>query len=249
MSNSLKIIVPFYNPGEFLETCVATIMSQKHDNYKVIFIDDASTDNSWDLLPHDDDRAICIRNEKNVTALPNLHMAIMDHCDPDDIVCIVDGDDWLPHKKVLKFIDDYYTEHNCWVTYGQARWTDGRRGFATHYTERDFNRIRKSVSDFKISHLRTFRAGAYQILKEQDSDFSCLKDNNGEFYKMTYDVAIMLPLLEVSGFSRVKFINEILYTYNRDNPISDDKKNQALQTGIHIEILSKPPFKRVEKYK
>ena len=24
MNNKIKIIVPFYNPGEFLETCVAT---------------------------------------------------------------------------------------------------------------------------------------------------------------------------------------------------------------------------------
>jgi glycosyltransferase involved in cell wall biosynthesis len=246
MSNKIKVIVPFYNPGDFLEKCVATVMSQKGVDFKAIFIDDASTDGSWDLLPHDDENAVCIRNEKNVTALPNLHMAIMEHCDPDDIVCIVDGDDWLPHKKVLKFIDDYYTENDPWVTYGQATWTDGRRGFASAYPEHEFKRLRKSP--FRISHLRTFRAGVYQAIAKQDPDFSCLKDDSGKFYEMTYDVAIMFPLLELSGLDRVKFINEILYVYNRENPISDDKKNQQLQWDIHAEIAKKEPFKQIESY-
>lgn len=38
MKNNIKIITPFYNPGEFLETCVNTLMSQKYDSFKVIFV-------------------------------------------------------------------------------------------------------------------------------------------------------------------------------------------------------------------
>ena len=39
-------------------------MSQKYENFKAIFIDDASTDNSWDLLPHNNEKAICIKNKE-----------------------------------------------------------------------------------------------------------------------------------------------------------------------------------------
>ena len=144
MENPIKIIVPFYNASEFIERCVNSVMSQKYNNYKVIFIDDASTDNSWDLLPHDNDKAICIKNEKNVTALPNIHTAVMEHCEPDDIVILVDGDDWLINKKVLSYLNDFYNENDCWVTYGQASWTDGRRGFATAYPKEEFEHLRKA---------------------------------------------------------------------------------------------------------
>ena len=51
MSNRIVVVTPFYNPGEFLEKCVASLMSQKYDNFKVIFVDDCSTDGSFDKLP------------------------------------------------------------------------------------------------------------------------------------------------------------------------------------------------------
>jgi glycosyltransferase involved in cell wall biosynthesis len=246
MNNNIKIITPFYNPGEFLETCVNTLMSQKYDNFKVLFVDDCSTDGSFDKLPHDNEKAVIIKNETRKTALENIHDAIVNHCDPDDIVVLVDGDDWLPNKNVLSYINDFYNQNDCWIMYGQANWTDGRRGFASAYSAEEFKNIRKTP--FRVSHLRTFRAGLYQKIKEQDSDFSCMKDSSGGFYKMTYDVAIMFPILEMAGVEKVAFNDTILYIYNRNNPISDDRVNQQMQWDIHTEISNKPTFNKIEKY-
>jgi glycosyltransferase involved in cell wall biosynthesis len=247
MSNRIVIITPFYNPGSFLEQCVASLITQKHDNFHIIFVDDASTDGAFDKLPKDLPNVTIIKNEIRKTALENLHNAIVNHCGPDDIVALVDGDDWLPNKKVLSYIDDFYTQNDCWIMYGQASWTDGRRGFASAYSEQEFSDIRKSP--FRVSHLRTFRAGLYHKIAEQDPKFECMKDAAGEFYKMTYDVAIMFPLLEMAGFNYTKFNDTILYTYNRSNPISDDRVNQQLQWSIHNEISNKKKFERVNDYK
>lgn len=241
---SIKIITPFYNPGEFLDNCVSSIITQKYDNYKVIFTDDCSTDNSWSKLPHDSSKAICIKTDKRKTALENIHNSIINHCDEDDIVVLLDGDDWFPNKNTLSYINEFYTKHNCWIMYGQSQWTDGRRGFACPYTEDEFNNIRNTP--FKVSHIRTFKAGLYKKIADQDPNFSCLKDDFGEFYKMTYDVAIMFPILEMAGHEKTKFNDTILYIYNRNNPISDDKVDQTLQTNIHIEINKKPKFKKID---
>jgi glycosyltransferase involved in cell wall biosynthesis len=247
MKNNIKIITPFYNPGEFLDTCINTLMSQKYDNFKVIFVDDCSNDGSFERLPHDNEKAIIIKNETRKTALENIHNAIMNHCDADDIVVLVDGDDWLPNKNVLSYVNDFYNQNDCWIMYGQSQWTDGRRGFASAYSAEEFKNIRKSP--FRVSHLRTFRAGLYQKIKEQDSEFSCMKDSSGEFYKMTYDVGIMFPMLEMAGVEKVAFNDTILYIYNRNNPISDDKVNQQLQWDIHTEISNKKSFNKIEDYK
>jgi glycosyltransferase involved in cell wall biosynthesis len=247
MNNRIVVITPFYNPGYFLSQCVASLMSQKYDNFHVVFVDDASTDGALDKLPKDDSRVTIIHNEIRKTALENLHNAIMNHCNPDDIVVFVDGDDWLPNKKVLSEINDFYNKHDCWIMYGQASWTDGRRGFASAYLNEEFSNLRNAP--FRVSHIRSFRAGLYQMIQTQDPTFSCLKDKSGEFYKMTYDVAIMLPILEMAGPDKTRFNDTILYIYNRNNPISDDRVNQQLQWNIHAEINQKPKFKKIESYK
>lgn len=244
MNNKIVVITPFYNPGEFLEKCVSSLITQKYDNYHIYFVDDASTDGSFDKLPKDNPNVTVIRNKVRKTALENLHFVLMNHCAPNDIAVFVDGDDWLPNKKVISYINDFYNQNDCWIMYGQASWTDGRRGFASAYSREEIDNLRSSP--FRISHIRTFKAGLYQKIKEQDEYFSCLKNSKGEFYKMTYDVAIMLPILEMAGFDKIKFNDTILYTYNRSNPISDDRVNQQLQWDIHGEINKKEKFKKID---
>ena len=251
MNNKIKIITPFYNPGDFLDYCVNSIITQKYDNYRVIFVDDCSTDGSFDKLPVGHKNAHVIKNGTRKTALENLHNAIMDHCRPDDIVVLVDGDDWLSSKKALSYINEFYNEHNCWMMYGQASWTNGMKGIARPFpNEEHIKKLRTEVGAFHyISHIRTFRAGLYHKIQEQDPGFSCLKDRDGNYYKMTYDTAMFLPMVEMAGFDKVKYNDKSLYIYNRDNPISDDKVDQSLQTGIHREIMKKKPFKQIENYK
>jgi len=245
--NKIKIIIPFYNPGDFLEQCIATAMSQKYEDYKVIFVDDMSTDGSYDKLPHDNDKAIIIKNEIRKTALENIHDAIMNHCDEDDIVVLLDGDDWFPNKKVLQYVDEQYNEHDCWIMYGQASWTDGRRGFASAYPVEEFRDVRNAP--FRVSHLRTFRAGLYQSIKDQDPTFSHLKDDEGNFYRWSYDTAMMFSIMEMAGHEKTKFNDTILYIYNRDNPISEDKVNQQAQWDVHKAVSQKEPMIQIASYK
>ena len=108
MNNRIVIITPFYNPGEFLEKCVASAITQKYDNFHIYFVDDASTDGSFDKLPLGHPNVTVITNQERRTALENIHFVIMNHCKPDDIVVTLDGDDWFPTKKVLSYINDFY---------------------------------------------------------------------------------------------------------------------------------------------
>ena len=51
MNNKIKIIVPFYNPGKFLDRCVNSLLTQDYDNYEILFIDDCSSDGSFSKIP------------------------------------------------------------------------------------------------------------------------------------------------------------------------------------------------------
>lgn len=280
MKNKIKIIVPFYNPGKFLDRCVNSLLTQDYDNYEILFVDDCSTDGSFSKIPavkyKGDENGELLKDEngepivehkhplldktkcKNIlawrsgermTALPNLHNGIMRFAtEPDDIVVIVDGDDWLFNKKALSYINDFYNKNpECWMMYGSSKWTNNMKCCAREYTKEEFEDLRKAP--FKISHIRTFRAGLYKSIGEQDFQYDCMKDKHGNWYQMTYDVAMFLPMLEMAGKEHIFYNDTPLYVYNRDNPISDDKVNQQLQWDIHAEILRKKPFERIESYK
>jgi glycosyltransferase involved in cell wall biosynthesis len=279
MNNKIKVIVPFYNPGKFLDRCVNSLLTQDYDNYEVLFVDDCSTDGSFAKIPavkyKTDDEGNVLKDENDepivesmhpmlkktkcqnilawrsgerVTALPNLHNGIMRFAtEPDDIVVILDGDDWLFNRTALSYINDFYNKNpECWMMYGSSKWTNGAKCCAREYTEEDFKDLRKAP--FKVSHIRTFRSGLYKKIAEQDENFECMKNPQGQWYEMTYDVAMFLPMLEMAGKEHVFYNETPLYVYNRENPISDDKVNQQLQWDIHAEILRKKPFDKIESY-
>jgi glycosyltransferase involved in cell wall biosynthesis len=236
MQNKFLILCFFHNAAEYIEKCIGSIISQDYQNYRVLFVDDASTDNGFDLID-DNERFIKIKNQENKGLLYNYATYLPIHANEDDIIIVLDGDDSLYGNKVLSYLNDFYNEHNCLVTYGQSLWTDGRKGFARPYTQQEFNNLRKT--QFLASHLRTFKYECFNELMNQDPNFDCFKDKNGNFYMMAGDVATMYPIMEIAGFEKVKYIDKILYLYNIHNPISDHVKNQQLQWDINNEINNK----------
>lgn len=48
--HKIKSISPFYNAEKFIDKCVNSVLTQKYDNFDALFIDDASTDNSFEVM-------------------------------------------------------------------------------------------------------------------------------------------------------------------------------------------------------
>lgn len=46
----LSVIVPNYNKAKYIPQCLDSILSQSRKDFEVIIVDDASTDESWDIL-------------------------------------------------------------------------------------------------------------------------------------------------------------------------------------------------------
>lgn len=68
MEVKVSIIIPVYNAGEFLDTCLASVTNQTLQEIEIICIDDASTDDSYDILQRyacQDDRIILLHNDVN----------------------------------------------------------------------------------------------------------------------------------------------------------------------------------------
>ena len=47
---TISILIPVYNVADYVEECLNSILAQIDDNVEIIVMNDASTDNSWDVL-------------------------------------------------------------------------------------------------------------------------------------------------------------------------------------------------------
>jgi len=243
METNFTVVVPFHNARPFLAECAHSIMAQGHKKWKAIFADDASTDGSIEEIPTDP-RFTIARSEKRLTALENIHNTIVSaNLKPEDVICLVDGDDYLIRNDALGLVASLYEVPGTMLTYGQYVWPNNMVGHCRPYTTETFASLRSG--GYWASHLRTFKFKLYQEMMAQDPNLSCFKDKSGLFYRTCYDVAIMTPLMEIAGLSGIAFNPHPVYMY-RQHPNNDHVVDRSGQKRAEIEIFAKKPFERMK---
>ena len=168
----------------------------------------------------------------------NVHDAVHSMKD-NTIVVILDGDDWLPNENVLKYLNDVYNSGDIWMTNG------------SYIIEPTHEIVRPKISDsywsgniraktWEFSHLGTFKKELFCKIKRKD-----LMSSYGEFWSTTSDQAIMWPMAEMAGPENFKSIDEVLYVYNRLNPLSDDRAHRTDQLSTERVIRNKKPYNKL----
>jgi len=122
MVNSFKVFVPFYNVENWIKKTIRSIKRQDYDHYECILVDDMSTDNSAQIAEQEisgDDRFKLIKNTEKKYVLKNLADTITRfNPNDEDVIVVVDGDDWLSRKDALTLLKNIYEQEECWLTYG-----------------------------------------------------------------------------------------------------------------------------------
>ena len=243
MNTHFTIIIPSYNCERWVEWNLKSVLKQDYDNYKIVYIDDCSTDKTYDTAKQILSNATVdyeiVRNDKNMKALYNLYTQIHNSKE-NTVIVTLDGDDALAGVNVLDKLDTIYSTTNCWMTVGSYMQNDNYTIVSPEVDENYWEQnIRKAPWSF--SHLRTFKKELFCKIKKED-----LLDNDGHFYKCTFDRAMMYPMVEMSGKDKVNLINDVLYIYNRHNPISVDRVHRYDQLRIESVVSNKPQYKKIE---
>lgn len=219
----MKIVVltTSYNCENFIDKCLFSIMSQSQEDFECFITDDLSTDGTTEKIKEvirGDSRFHLIENKEKKYQGGNYNQIIRgEYGILDEDVCVeVDGDDWLPDSNVFQRVNNVYKNDNVWIANGSFKYQDGRFGFSS--AQKSFDDIRNKP--FTLSHLRTWRAFLWRKIDESD-----LKDENGNFWRVAGDLSFMYPLVEMSGIEHYKFMPEINYIYNENNPLNDHKIN------------------------
>ena len=204
-------------PTSYIERALRSAV-QDYDDYRIIVRDDASTDGTWEIIqevaptlgvPID-----IAQNTERLAPCGN-HYQMAQLVEDDEVIVNLDGDDQLSGRNVLSILNEVYADPAVWMTYGSYGYDevsrDPRPGI-------DYRGICSPMvecsrkSDFRCSHLRTYKRWLFDRINVNDLKY------RGEFYPVIGDLAIMFPMIEMSGHAHSRYIHDILYLYNTVNP-------------------------------
>ncbi len=95
---TVTVILPVYNGAEFLAEMMDSVLGQTYSEFDFLIINDASTDNSEEvILSYKDPRIKYLVNEKNLGSI-GTPLRAMDMCETEYIARIDQDDIWKPTK-------------------------------------------------------------------------------------------------------------------------------------------------------
>ena len=99
----VSIIITIYNQAEYIHKVLRSVQNQSLKNIEIIFIDDCSLDNSLEIIKEyqkEDERIILISHDTNEGEIKSRTDGIRKA--KGKYITIIDGDDALIHKDILK---------------------------------------------------------------------------------------------------------------------------------------------------
>jgi glycosyltransferase involved in cell wall biosynthesis len=243
----ISIVTPFYNSEQYIERCIQSVVQQEYENYQLILIDDASTDNSYNIalktiksLPQSIQNKIKLTsNESNKGAVYNHINVLLNYVKEDDIVMLLDGDDWLVNNNTIFHLYNDLYQHGAEFTYGSC-WSlvDNIPLIAQDYPEavkeKRAYRNHKFAWNMPYTHLRTFTKKLFNNIPSER-----FKDDQGNWLRAGGDGALFYEMIERANPDKIVAVKEIVCNYNDINPLNDYKINGNEQTKNAQLILNR----------
>ena len=231
----VSVVMPVYNAGDFLVESIQSILNQTYKNFEFIIIDDASTDNSWEIMKKfkkSDSRIRIFQLEKNVGVSQTVKLAIEKA--KGDFLARMDADD-IAHPQRLEKQVNYLLKNTKTVAIGtQCKLIDkkgqtiGQKKFPTKFAD-----IYKYIFTFVPLQQPTLMINKTKLPK------------NFEYYYDSLDTAEEVELLfKLFLYGKVKNLKEKLHSY-RLHDKNTSLKN--LKRTFLLTLISR--FRAILKYR
>lgn len=212
--NRFVFVTPVFNEETRIDQTIRSMMSQSYDDWRAIIINDVSTDNTLSAIQETinytrfHDRFKIINNNEKMGEVRNTLNASQ-LIDDDEIVCRVDGGDWLTENDALHILNEVYNNSDVEVAWTSHRWA---------YTNTNISGPLKLMPGQTVyqhpwvsSHMKTFKKS--RLSKVPNSNF---RDENGNYIMIACDQAIFLPMLHTAIRDKklVGHIPQVFYHYS-----------------------------------
>jgi len=241
MSN-VYVISTGRNADRFVVNCVESVLNQTMKPKSHIVVDDISDDDTVLYLEkYQNTKGIEIKiNKERKYRLKNIYENAINK-DPEDIICIVDSDDWLARSTALETVYKAY-EKDDKLEYIYSRYilTHGEIGCSMPIPNDNWNPY---AEPWITSHMSTFKVKALQNVSINN-----FLDWNGKWFQIATDHAMTLPILyklwkRDGDYSAVSFIDEALYMHTfygnpskprSGTPEAEERSSMAVKCSTFI---------------
>lgn len=200
----LSVIVPVHNGEEYLGQCLESIAEQTLADMEIIVADDASSDNSWNVIKKWADEDSRFRPMRNAapSGNPGSPRNLALNAARGKYIGFVDCDDWIER--------DYF--ENFQISFSENADIIQSAGFYDHRGE-ESSRVLFEHPIMENKNLKKFIRGNSIWDKVYNRNF--LLDNN--IYLGTSVACVDIPFVVKAGYycERAKFVSQVGYHYRR----------------------------------
>lgn len=251
------VVSASYQCAQWVARSLRSVQAQSYPHFRHVLVDDCSTDGTPRIAREavaGDDRFSVVVNTDRRYPLANIVRGVEAiGGGAEDVIVVLDGDDWLKHPRVLEHLAAVYRDPEVWLTYGSHELLKrGRRatllgrqvvGRCYAYPEVVAELGAYRYYDFIAQHLRTSRRFLWQAIRDED-----LRDDDGGYYRAAADVATMLPMLEMATPKHWRHIDEVLHVYNNQHTLSENRPgSRSEQLRVSMLVRAKPRYAPLQR--
>ncbi|MBJ8051876.1 glycosyltransferase family 2 protein [Bacillus cereus] len=244
----VSIVIPTYNRSELIKRTINSVLAQTYTNFELIIVDDASTDNTEDIVnEYHDDRIKFIKLNGNSKGTKPRNVGIKES--KGEYIALLDSDDeWLPNKLenqlnfMRTFNDDSLVCFTDLILKGTKKtvYSNNRALFEEEdileYIFLGKNWVQTSTYMFssKLGKQTLFNP---TLKKHQDWDFCLrLKKNGAKFVNFPEHLAIYY-----SDDREGRIGNNLKYKQSLEwiNSVSNDISNEVKHAFL-VRVMTKP---------
>lgn len=216
MKNNFLVVTPAFNCESNIEQTINTVVAQSYNNWRMIVIDDVSTDQTSEVVKEISsrynlgDKLSVVRREEKYGEVRNTYDIHENHCEENDVIVRLDGGDWITDNDCFYILNSLYNQYDPAVMWTAHRWE-------YNLQQNISNNLNPAISAYEhpwvSSHLKTFRKSTMDGINKQN-----YMDDNGDWIMIACDQAVFLPMLEKSRREKrnLLYVPMCMYHYSID---------------------------------
>ena len=119
MEKFISVIIPTYNRAQRLKKAIGSVLSQSHQEFELIVVDDGSDDNTAELIENYNADIVYIRQEnRGPAAARNMGIEKARY----NLLAFLDSDDWFAGNKLETQIEAMGQNPSCLISHTNEIW-------------------------------------------------------------------------------------------------------------------------------
>ena len=234
----ISILIPCFNHEMYLEECISSLLSQTYSNIEILFVDDCSTDLSFQIandLSYKTSKLSVSKNPSNLGCPSTIANALSNA--NGDFICVIASDDFLDPNHIASCLDRINQDPLINIVFSEAILVDSNSkaiGTNCYLPQREI-KSRYNINDILI--LGSFPAPGSFFRA------SALKNLDLIGYRYAEDLPMWLHALKDGGDAIVKPDPTVYY---RTHSLNTHKKFKPGIVSDHLIAIQN--FKKYGKH-